>query len=97
MALMSFKDRTALVTGASTGIGAATAVKLSQCGVKVAVNYSKSEAEAKKVMSSIKSHGGSPLLVQADVRDLKQVRDMVAKTVREFGKIAIDEGSGMSE
>jgi 3-oxoacyl-[acyl-carrier protein] reductase len=89
MALMSFKNRTALVTGASTGIGAATALKLSQCGVKVAVNYFKSEAEAKKVNSSIKSQGGSPLLVQADVRDPKQVRDMVARTVREFGKIDI--------
>jgi 3-oxoacyl-[acyl-carrier protein] reductase len=89
MALMSFKDRTALVTGASTGIGAATALKLSQCGVRVAVNYFKSEAEAKKVMSSIKSHGGSALLVQAVVRDLRQVRDMVAKTVSEFGKIDI--------
>lgn len=89
MASLNFKDRVALVTGASTGIGAATAIKLSQCGVKVAVNYFRSEAEAKKVSTSIKSLGGSAFLVQADVRDAEQVRDMVARTLGEFGKIDI--------
>jgi 3-oxoacyl-[acyl-carrier protein] reductase len=86
---MNFKERIALVTGASTGIGAATAIKLSQCGVKLAVNYFRSEAEAKKVSASIRSQGGSALLVQADVRDAQQVTDMVARTLREFGKIDI--------
>lgn len=89
MASLNFKDRVALVTGASTGIGAATAIKLSQCGVKVAINYFRSEAEAKKVSTSIKSEGGSTLLVQADVRDAAQVKEMVANTLREFGRIDI--------
>ena len=89
MSSLNFKDRVALVTGASTGIGAATAIKLSQCGVRVAVNYFRNEAEAKKVAASMKSHGGSVLLVQADVRDAAQVEKMVASTLGEFGGIDI--------
>jgi 3-oxoacyl-[acyl-carrier protein] reductase len=89
MASLSFKDRVALVTGASTGIGAATAIRLSECGVKVVVNYFRSKSEAEKVAASIKSHGGSALLVQADVRDAVQVEKMVASTLTEFGRVDI--------
>jgi 3-oxoacyl-[acyl-carrier protein] reductase len=89
MASLNFKNRVALVTGASTGIGAATAIDLAECGVKVAINYSRSETEAKKVVASIKTQGGTALLVRADVRDARQVDEMVTKTLREFGKIDI--------
>ncbi len=86
---LNFQNRVALVTGASTGIGAATAIELSRCGVKVAVNYLRSEKEAQKVAASIKSQAGTVLLVRADVRDAQQVNEMVANTLREFGKIDI--------
>lgn len=78
-----------MVTGGSTGIGAATAVQLGNCGVKVAINYNKSAKEAEEVARRVKSAGGNALLVHADVSQMDQVNGMVKKTVQEFGKIDI--------
>ena len=86
---LTFKDRVALITGASTGIGASTAIKLSGCGVKVALNYFESGSEAKKVAESVEASGGVSFLIRADVRDAGQVKEMVVKTVKEFGKVDI--------
>lgn len=78
-----------MVTGASTGIGAATALKLAEMGAKVALNYYQSEPAARKVKDSIEAHSGRALLVKTDVRDDVAVRDMVARTVKEFGRLDI--------
>ena len=85
----AFENRVALVTGGSTGIGAATAVQLGNCGVKVAINYNKSAKEAEEVARKVKSAKGNALLVQADVSQANQVNEMVKRTVQEFGKIDI--------
>jgi 3-oxoacyl-[acyl-carrier protein] reductase len=85
----TFNDRVALITGASTGIGASTAIKLGNCGVKVAINYNKSAKEAEDVARKVKSSSGKALVIQADVRHASQVSEMVKKTVQEFGKIDI--------
>jgi 3-oxoacyl-[acyl-carrier protein] reductase len=89
MASLSFKNRAALVNGASTGIGASTAMKLAECGVRVAINYLQSEEKARKVLDSVKSTGVKTLLVRADVRQAAQVKEMVARVGQEFGKIDI--------
>jgi len=89
MSSLTFKNRVALVTGASTGIGAATALKLATSGVKVAINYRQSEAEAKKVLRSIETAGGTGLVVKADVRESREVEKMVERTIAEFGKVDI--------
>jgi len=86
---IAFDNRVALVTGGSTGIGAATAVQLGNCGVKVAINYNKSAKEAEEVARRVKSAGGNALLVHADVSQMDQVNGMVKRTVQEFGKIDI--------
>ena len=89
MSSLGFSNRVALVTGASTGIGASTAIKLAKCGVKVAINYLQSEEQAKKVLDSAKSVGVQVMLVRADVRQATQVEEMVARVAKEFGKIDI--------
>lgn len=81
------KDRVVLVTGASRGIGAATAKLLAAHGAAVAVNFCNSEAAAREVVEAIVRGGGKAIAVRADVRDPAQVRSMVDHVVRKLGPI----------
>ncbi|MBN1365512.1 MAG: 3-oxoacyl-ACP reductase FabG [Syntrophaceae bacterium] len=82
------KDRVAIVTGAGQGIGAATALLLSEEGAKVIVNdLSKDNAE--KIASSITMQGGEAVAIQADVGAAIEVNQMVNETIDRFGKIDI--------
>jgi 3-oxoacyl-[acyl-carrier protein] reductase len=60
--MSTLKDKVAVVAGASKGIGAAIAKRLSEAGAAVVVNYSSSKEEADHVVSDIKANGGRPLL-----------------------------------
>lgn len=85
----NLKGRVALVTGASLGIGRATAVALGRAGASVAINYRSHAAEAEEVAQAVRDAGAKAIVLQADVSDYAAVEKMVADTVAEFGKLDI--------
>lgn len=86
---MKLIGKTALVTGASRGIGREIALELARQGVDVVVNYAGSEAKAHEVVEEIKGLGREAIAIQCDVSNSESVTDMVKKTVDHFGKIDI--------
>jgi 3-oxoacyl-[acyl-carrier protein] reductase len=83
------KDKVILITGASTGIGAAAARAFGRNGAKVAINYNASGSEAEKVASAIEAGGGESLLVQGDVTKPEAAATIVAQTVQKFGRLDV--------
>jgi 3-oxoacyl-[acyl-carrier protein] reductase len=86
---MKLIGKTALVTGASRGIGREIALELARQGVDVVVNYAGSEAKAHEVVEEIKGLGREAIAIQCDVSNSESVTDMVKETVDHFGKIDI--------
>jgi 3-oxoacyl-[acyl-carrier protein] reductase len=78
-----------LVTGAATGIGRAVALRLAKSGVAVAVNYSRSEAEARETLAGVEAAGVRGLLCKANVGNDAAVREMVARVVAELGGLDV--------
>ena len=76
-----------LITGASRGIGAATATLAAQQGWAVAVNYAQNSAAAQAVVQQIQAHGGQAMAVQADVGDEHQIMRMFAQVDAELGRL----------
>ena len=86
---LGLKDKVALITGASRGIGAASAKALVHHGATVIINYIKSKDKAEELLNEIRKGGGKGMVFQADVRDQEAVNDMVEFTLKEFGKIDV--------
>lgn len=82
-------DKTALVTGASRGIGRAVALKLAQGGAKVIINYRRSDAAANELAEQIKNNGGSAVCIKADVSSIDSVKEMVDIINKEHGGLDI--------
>jgi len=84
-----FAQQVALVTGGGTGIGEAVSLLLAEEGAAVAVNYSRSQAEAEAVVAKIEKTGGRAMAVQADVSRDDQVCAMVDNVVETLGRLNI--------
>jgi 3-oxoacyl-[acyl-carrier protein] reductase len=86
---MSGNHKAALVTGAATGIGRAVAVRLAKMGYAVAINYSRSEDEARETHNEVRAHQVRSILCKCTVADDKEVRRMVARCKEELGGLDV--------
>jgi 3-oxoacyl-(acyl-carrier-protein) reductase len=83
------EGRSALVTGASRGIGRAVALELAREGAKVAVNYHNNDAKAQAVVDEISKLGGQAMLAKANLADREAAREMVKAVAKELGGLDV--------
>ena len=86
---MRLKDKVAIVTGASMGIGEAIARRYASEGAKVAINYLKSEDKAKAIVSEINSGGGEATEFKADVSIVSEIEKLIEEVKDEWGSVNI--------
>lgn len=87
--MSTLKDKVAVVTGGSRGIGRAIALELARRGATVIVNYQKNADAANEVVSAIQSAGGTALAVQADVSQEGDANTLIKTTIDTYGKLDI--------
>ena len=83
------RDRVAIVTGASRGIGRAVALALASEGANVVVNYASSSNAAEEVVAAITEAGGNAITAQADVSKIEQVDALLNTTLEKFGRVDV--------
>lgn len=85
----TLEGKVAVVTGASRGIGRATAERLARDGASVVVNYAKSVEEANAVVEGIEAEGGKAVAVQADIAKLEDIRRLFRETMERLDRLDI--------
>lgn len=85
---MSFEDKVIIVTGASSGIGAATAIKLSKQGPKITI-VGRNESKLKNVSEICEGNGSKPLTIIADVTKDEDVKRIISDTLKQYGKLDV--------
>lgn len=86
---MTLKDKVAIVTGGSRGIGRAIVIRLAQEGADIAFTYAKSTNEAQSLVKEVEAIGRKCLAVQADARDFDKAKDLIEKVREHFGRLDI--------
>ena len=86
---MDLIGRVAIVTGASSGIGFASAMALANCGAAIAINYHRNESGAEQLRQQIVAAGGKAITIQADVTQATEVATLVQRTSEELGAVDI--------
>jgi 3-oxoacyl-[acyl-carrier protein] reductase len=87
--MVNLKGKTAIVTGASRGIGATIAIKLAEAGANVVINYNGSKSKAKEVAERIESLNGKAVILQADVSKIAEAEKLFDVAIQHFGKVDI--------
>lgn len=85
--MLSFKNKTVLITGGSRGIGQACATAFATAGARVAINFRKNSRAAQTTIESLK--GSGHIAVKADISDAEEVEGLVAAVIAEFGTLDI--------
>jgi len=86
---MRLKDKIALVTGSSTGVGRAVALAFAKEGAKLVINYTSNEKAANEVVEMIKGMGSDAIAVKADVANKKEAEELVNAGIEKFGRLDI--------
>ncbi len=86
---MANEQRVALVTGSATGVGRACAVRLAKLGYHVVVNYSRSADDARQSAAEVERQGVRSLLVECNVADDSQARQMLQQVAQTFGRLDV--------
>ncbi len=86
---LKLKDKVAIVTGASKGIGASIAIHLAAEGAAVIVNYSSSKEGADRVVAEITKNGGKATAIQANVSHERDIQRLIAETIKTYGRLDI--------
>ncbi|MEO1670962.1 MAG: 3-oxoacyl-[acyl-carrier-protein] reductase [Cyanobacteria bacterium J06631_2] len=87
--LQHLKDKVAIVTGASRGIGKAAALALVTQGARVVINYARSSDAAEATVQEITAAGGEAIAIQADVSQSDEVDNLIKTTLEKFGRIDV--------
>ncbi|MGN1043279.1 MAG: elongation factor P 5-aminopentanone reductase [Acutalibacteraceae bacterium] len=90
--------KTVVITGSSSGIGAATAIEFAKSGCNVVINYNNSKENALKVLEKVREFGCLSIAVQADVSKVREAEILISKCVEQFGGVdVLVNNAGISE